>query len=73
MRVSVDRERCCGAGQCVVHAPDVFDQSEDDGMVVLLNERPSDASAADVRLAAHLCPAGAITVTEESAADTADA
>ncbi|MFE3743374.1 ferredoxin [Streptomyces sp. NPDC059134] len=39
MRVTVDQESCVGAGQCVLNAPDVFDQ-DDDGFVVLLNEAP---------------------------------
>ena len=30
MRVIVDKELCIGAGQCVVTAPDVFDQDDDE-------------------------------------------
>jgi len=62
MRVTIDTERCIAAGQCVLSAPDVFDQSEDDGMVVLLNPSPPDELVADVKQAAALCPALAIMV-----------
>jgi ferredoxin len=64
MQVTVDQDRCCGSGQCVLTAPEVFDQSEDDGLVRLLPERPDPAGQAAVRLAAALCPGGAITVRD---------
>jgi ferredoxin len=64
MRVTIDQERCIGSGQCVLTAADVFDQREDDGIVVLLDAEPSPGSQADVRQAAKLCPAVAIGITE---------
>lgn len=65
MKVSVDRDRCCGAGQCVLTAPEVFDQGDDDGVVVLLDARPAPDRHASVREAAAVCPAGAITVSDD--------
>jgi ferredoxin len=65
MQVSVDKDRCCGAGQCVMAAPDVFDQSEEDGLVLLRPGAAGQASRADLELAVGLCPAGAITVRED--------
>jgi len=66
MRVSVDQDLCCSSGQCVLAVPTVFDQSQDDGVVILLDaEPPADLHAA-VRLAAVVCPAGAITVHEDA-------
>ncbi|MGW2711040.1 ferredoxin [Streptomyces sp. NPDC001356] len=59
--VEVDTEVCVGAGQCVLAAPGVFDQREEDGIVELLEPRPSRAVGDAVREAVHLCPAGAIT------------
>ena len=38
MKVTVDEDKCCGAGTCVLLAPDVFDQRDEDGIVVLLDE-----------------------------------
>ncbi|MGW3934424.1 ferredoxin [Streptomyces phaeochromogenes] len=64
LTVSLDRERCCSAGQCVGAAPEVFEQSESDGRVVLLVPEPDQQHAADVRLAADLCPSGAITLVD---------
>ncbi|HEX2573268.1 MAG TPA: ferredoxin, partial [Polyangia bacterium] len=55
MRVTVDRSKCCGAGQCVLLAPKVFDQSED-GIVILLDETPPKDLHAAMREAAKMCP-----------------
>ncbi|MBB1151864.1 MULTISPECIES: ferredoxin [Amycolatopsis] len=64
MKVAVDEERCCGAGTCVLLAPEVFDQREDDGIVLLLDEHPGEELHATVREAATVCPGAAISVTE---------
>ncbi|MFC9324356.1 ferredoxin [Kitasatospora sp. NPDC057015] len=64
MQVILDQDRCCSSGQCVLTAPEVFEQSDDDGLVVLRREQPDPARYPDVRLAAALCPGGAITVRE---------
>ena len=64
MRISVDRDICCGAGMCVLTAPDVFDQSDEDGLVVLLRQ-PEAAEADAAREATQLCPSGAISVADE--------
>ena len=64
MRVTVDTGLCCGSGQCVLTAPGVFDQSDDDGTVVLLDACPPGDAHEDVRAAAHVCPSGAIGVQE---------
>ncbi|GAB3737959.1 ferredoxin [Amycolatopsis oliviviridis] len=55
MRLEVDRERCVGAGMCVLTAPEVFGQDEEDGRVRLLDPEP-----AEVGDAVQLCPASAI-------------
>lgn len=64
MRVFVNPEKCCGSGQCVIDAPDVFDQDEE-GFVVLLNERPSADRERAVRIAVNDCPTEAIRVVVE--------
>ena len=64
MKVIVDQDKCIASGQCVLSAADVFDQREEDGIVVLLNPDPPAERAGDVRRAAALCPARAITVEE---------
>ena len=67
MKVTVDQEKCCGAGTCALLAPGVFDQREEDGIVFLLDEQPPVDLHAAVREASHVCPAGAISVSAESA------
>ncbi|WP_045739862.1 ferredoxin [Actinoplanes rectilineatus] len=64
MRLQVDENRCISAGQCVLAAPDVFDQRESDGVVELLEAHPPRQSWESSRTAAALCPASAIAVRE---------
>jgi ferredoxin len=65
MKVIVDEAKCCGAGQCVLIAPEVFDQGEDDGIVILLQPQPGADQHTLVREAAAVCPGAAIEVSEE--------
>ncbi len=60
-RLSVDRERCIGAGMCALTAPEVFDQDPDDGRVLLLQAEPPAAHRAAAQMAAGVCPSGSIT------------
>jgi ferredoxin len=64
MRVAVDQDTCIAAGQCVATAPDVFDQRDEDGVVVLLKATPDAAEEDDVRRAAGVCPALAIQIQD---------
>jgi ferredoxin len=64
MRVSIDEDGCVGAGQCVLAAPDVFDQRDEDGIVVLLDETPAPELHDATREAAMLCPALVIRLAE---------
>lgn len=64
MKVSIDQDKCVASGQCVTAAADVFDQRDEDGIVVLLDENPPADLADDVREAAVLCPALAIKIEE---------
>ncbi|MEU3407820.1 ferredoxin [Streptomyces sp. NPDC006670] len=63
-RLDVDRARCIGAGMCAMTAPDVFDQDDADGLVVLLEAEPAGTRLTAARMAAGLCPSGAITLGE---------
>jgi ferredoxin len=62
MRVRVDRDKCIGSGQCVLRVPEVFDQGDDDGLVVLLETNPRVELRESVRSAASFCPSGAISI-----------
>ncbi|WP_035812571.1 ferredoxin [Jiangella gansuensis] len=63
-RIVVDVDACVGGGQCVLAAPDVFDQDDDTGTVVLLDADPGSEHDDAVRQAVRLCPAVAITVVQ---------
>jgi ferredoxin len=64
VHVAVDRDRCCGAGHCVIEAPEVFDQDERDGVVILLDASPPASLSSAVRSAARQCPSLAITLEQ---------
>jgi ferredoxin len=64
MRVTVDQDKCAASGQCAAVAAAVFDQRDDDGIVVLLNAEPPAHYVEDVRYAAMICPALAIQIEE---------
>ena len=65
MRFEVDRAICIGSGQCVVRAPTVFDQDDDEGLAVVLEASPGPELQAAVIEAVKGCPSGAISVVEE--------
>ncbi|MFF0493134.1 ferredoxin [Nocardia sp. NPDC004068] len=64
MKVAVDQSKCVSSGQCVLLAPEVFDQRDEDGAVLLLQESPPADQHAAVRQAARVCPALAIELDE---------
>lgn len=64
MKVTVNQNACASSGNCVMNAPEVFDQRDDDGVVVLLEETPGADLAEGARRAAAACPALAIHIEE---------
>ena len=50
--------------QCVLNAGDVFDQRDDDGVVMLLADEPATRTSRERRKAAAACPALAIDIEE---------
>lgn len=64
MKVTVDQDKCVSSGQCALNASDVFDQRDEDGVVVLLDDSPADEQQDNVRKAAAACPALAIDIEE---------
>jgi ferredoxin len=65
MRVVADRDTCIASGMCMLAAPRLFEQDEEDGRVILLTEsiEPSDADAV-LKAVAH-CPSGALSLLGE--------
>jgi ferredoxin len=66
MKVTVDQEKCCAGGNCVMLAPGVFDQRDSDGVVVLLTDTPPTDARDAVREAAEVCPAACIMLDENA-------
>ncbi len=64
LKVIVDRQKCVGSGECVFTAPEIFDQDEADGIVMLLTDTPEAALWDAAHRAARQCPANAIRVEE---------
>ena len=64
MKVTVDQDICASSGNCVMNAPELFDQRDEDGVVILLNEHPSAEQTEGARRAAAACPAQAIYIEE---------
>jgi ferredoxin len=64
VEVAADRDVCIGSGNCVLTVPAVFDQDDDEGLVVLLTTdvAPQDADA--VRQAVARCPSGALRLAD---------
>ena len=60
--IEFDEPKCVAAGQCVMVAPDVFDQRDDDCVAIVLDETPAETLLADVEEAAAVCPAAALRV-----------
>tara|TARA_R110000850_G_scaffold63343_1_gene143281 strand:+ start:632 stop:829 length:198 start_codon:yes stop_codon:yes gene_type:complete len=65
MRIELFPERCIGVGQCVLAAPDVFDQDEEDGIVFMIHEKVPVERRNAVLAAARLCPTVAIVVHDD--------
>lgn len=61
VRVTVDTERCVGAGMCALTAPSVFTQ-DDDGFSEVLPGREDGGGDPLVREAVRACPVRAVTV-----------
>jgi ferredoxin len=65
VRVAADRDVCIGSGNCVFTAPAMFDQDDDEGLVVLLSADVDVQAAGAVRDAVAHCPSGALRIAED--------
>jgi ferredoxin len=67
MKISVEPRKCVASGMCVLIADAVFDQDEATGTVRLLTDADPPQEVRDsVREAARVCPALAISITEDA-------
>ena len=60
MEIELEKKKCIAAGNCVMHSPEVFDQDDEGGTVILLDEDPPAELRQSVVEAAASCPARAI-------------
>jgi len=65
MKITIDRQRCIGAGQCVLASDTVFDQDQEDGLVRLLIADVPAQLESEVREAELICPSGAIELAAD--------
>ncbi len=63
-RIELDEPKCIAAGQCVMTAPDVFDQRDEDGVAIILEPTPAPEHLDAVRDAVAICPAAALQLIE---------
>ncbi len=63
MRVVVDMNQCEANGLCMGIAPEVFDLTDDDELVIL-DEHPDESLRARVEEAVRQCPKQAISLVE---------
>jgi len=63
-KIVADRTRCVGGGNCVMSAPQLFAQGEEDGLVQVIKERPGPEDLAAAELAVISCPAQALGIID---------
>lgn len=66
-RIAVDREKCVGAGQCIIRAAGQFDLDEQGYVVVLASPSITPGTDPDVDEAVAGCPSGALSWERASA------
>lgn len=60
-QIAVDREKCVGAGQCIIRAAGQFDLDESGYVVVLAPPSTTPGADPDVDEAVAGCPSGALS------------
>ncbi|MFG3053132.1 ferredoxin [Kitasatospora sp. NPDC048239] len=64
MEIRTERDRCIGAGRCFLAAPELFDQNDHDGTVVVLVDRVAGAQLEGARAAVDDCPTRTLSLIE---------
>ena len=60
-RIVVDYDKCTGLGICESIAPDVF-EVDDDGSLLILEEKPDESRRGELQEAVDGCPTGALSI-----------
>jgi ferredoxin len=64
MWITADTDVCVSAGMCALIAPEVFDQRDDDGLVMVLRPDPPEDLREAAAEAVQLCPSGALGIRQ---------
>jgi len=64
MRIVVDFDVCDTHGDCVVEAPEIFDLGDEDEVVSILQEEPSEELREKAERAVDACPVSAIRIED---------
>jgi ferredoxin len=72
IRVIVDESRCVGSGMCLFTEPAVFDQDEETGIVIVLDENSSADLLTTLQRAVEGCPGQAIRLEGPAGATDGD-
>ncbi|MFC7624893.1 ferredoxin [Microlunatus sp. GCM10028923] len=64
IKIIADRDVCVGSGNCAFTAPELFDQSEDDGTVLVIKDVPDPDQEEAAREAVSFCPSAALSLQE---------
>lgn len=67
MKVVADLDLCVGSGMCTFTAPEVFDQDEADGRVIVRTAELDPDQLDLVQQAVESCPAAALSLVEDGA------
>jgi len=65
MRIHIDRERCCHAGECYYNHPELFRMADDGSPVVLQEQLADGESRRHAEEAMEVCPAAAISLVDD--------
>lgn len=64
MKLQIEVEKCCGFGECVALAPDVFRLGDDNRAQLIGDGSVAPADEERVSAAAFACPAEAVEVIQ---------
>ena len=62
VRIVGDRDVCTGAGMCALTAPELFEQDDQVGLVVVESEYVEGEALEAAGKAVSLCPSGALSL-----------
>ncbi len=64
MKILLDQDLCQCHGVCTAEAPEIF-ELDDDGKLMLLNERPNASQRDAVQAAVQYCPTSALSIQDD--------